>query len=231
MIPLLRKLFCSSLGKKYIMAATGVVMVLFVIGHLVGNLQVFLGQEAINRYGHLLQTNVELLWPVRLVLLSIICLHIWSAASLTRENRAARPVTYAQWEPTAANYASRTMLMSGIIVALFIIYHILHFTVMVQGINFTGKGFQDLMDSEHRHDIYGMLVQGFRQPLVCLIYVVGVGLLCLHLSHGISAMFQSLGWKNRSYGPCLDRAARWGAVVIFLGYISIPLSILLRLIP
>ncbi|MGO8697193.1 MAG: succinate dehydrogenase cytochrome b subunit [Limisphaerales bacterium] len=231
MIPLLRKLFCSSLGKKYIMAATGVVMVLFVIGHLAGNLQVFLGQEAINRYGHLLQTNVELLWPVRLTLLTIICLHIWSAASLTRENRAARPVPYTRWEPTAANYASRTMLMSGIIVALFIIYHLLHFTVMVQGVNLTGKGFEGLMDSEHRHDIYGMLILGFRQPVVCLIYMVGVGLLCLHLSHGISAMFQSLGWKNRSYGPCLDRAARWGSVVIFLGYISIPLSILLRLIP
>jgi succinate dehydrogenase / fumarate reductase cytochrome b subunit len=87
------------------------------------------------------------------------------------------------------------------------------------------------MDSEHRHDIYGMLVLGFRQPIVCLIYLVGVGLLCLHLSHGLSAMFQSLGWKSRAYGPGLDRAARWGAVVIFLGYISIPLSILLRLIP
>ena len=142
MIPLLRKLFCSSLGKKYIMAATGAVMVLFVIGHLVGNLQVFLGQEAINRYGHLLQTNVELLWPVRLTLLGIIVLHVWSAASLTRENRAARPVQYARWEPTAANYASRTMLMSGLIVALFIIYHLLHFTVMVQGVNLTGKGFR-----------------------------------------------------------------------------------------
>ena len=87
------------------------------------------------------------------------------------------------------------------------------------------------MDSEHRHDIYDMIILGFHQPLVCLIYIVGVGLLCLHLSHGISAMFQSLGWKSRAYGPCLDRAARWGAVLIFLGYISIPLSILLRLIP
>lgn len=231
MIALLHRLFCSSLGKKYIMAVTGLVMVLFVIGHLAGNLQIFLGQEAINRYGHLLQTNVELLWPVRLVLLTIIVLHIWSAVSLTRENRAARPTPYERWQPTAANYASRTMFMSGIIVALFIIYHLLHFTVMVPGVNFAHKDFEGLMDAEHRHDIYGMMILGFRQPVVCLIYIIGVGLLCLHLSHGISAMFQSLGWKNRAYGPCLDRAARWGSLAIFLGYVSIPLSILLRLIP
>jgi succinate dehydrogenase / fumarate reductase cytochrome b subunit len=230
MIHLLRHLFCSSLGKKYIMAVTGAIMVLFVIGHLAGNLQIFLGPEAINRYGYFLQTNVELLWPVRLALLAVIVLHIWSASTLTVENRAARPITYEQWHPTAANYASRTMMMSGIIAGVFIIYHLLHFTVMVQGVNFTGASFERLTDAEHRHDIYRMMVLGFQRPIVCFFYMVGVGLLCLHLSHGMSAMFQSLGWKNQGYGPCLDRAARWGAVVIFVGYISIPLSILLRVI-
>ncbi len=139
MTNLLRNLFCSSLGKKYLMAGTGAVLVLFVVGHLAGNLQVFLGPEAINRYGHLLQTNTELLWPVRCILLTIILVHIWSAASLTRENRAARPAAYVEWKPTAASYASRTMLMSGIIVGFFIIYHILHYTVMMQAINLTEK--------------------------------------------------------------------------------------------
>jgi succinate dehydrogenase / fumarate reductase, cytochrome b subunit len=228
MIPLLRHLFCSSIGKKYVMAGTGAVMVLFVLGHMAGNLQIFLGPDALNRYGHFLQSNVEVLWPVRLVLLAVIILHIWSATRLTLENRAARPLAYAQWQPTAASYASRTMMMSGIIVAVFIVYHLLHFTVMVQAVNFTGKEFQTLKDSEQRHDIYRMMVIGFQQPLVSFFYIVGVGLLCLHLSHGMSAMFQSLGWKNRAYGPCLDRAATWGAVVLFLGYVSIPISILLR---
>src|SRR5580698_3269610 len=130
MISFVRNLFCSSLGKKYLMAATGLVMILFVIGHLAGNLQIFLGPEAINRYGDFLQTNVELLWPVRLALIAIILIHIWSATRLTLENRAARPVAYQQWQPTAASYASRTMMYSGVIVAVFIIYHILHFTVM-----------------------------------------------------------------------------------------------------
>lgn len=224
----LRNLFCSSVGKKYLMAGTGAVMVLFVIGHMAGNLQFFLGPEAINRYGHFLQSNVEVLWPVRLALLAVIALHIWSATSLTLENRAARPAAYEQWQPTAASYASRTMMMSGIIVAVFIVYHLLHYTVMVQAVNFAGRDFHTLTDSEHRHDIYRMMVIGFQQPAVSLFYIIGVFLLCLHLSHGMSAMFQSLGWKNQGYGPCLDRAAKWAAALIFLGYVSIPISILLR---
>jgi len=229
----LQNLFGSSLGKKYLMAGTGCLMLLFVIGHLAGNLQVFLGSEAINRYGDFLQSNVELLWPVRIALLCIILIHIWSATKLTLENRAARPVAYQHWEPTAASYASRTMMVSGIIVALFIIYHLLHFTVMVKAVNLTGKDFgarPEFFDEKGRHDIHRMMVVGFSNIWVSLFYIVGVGLLCLHLSHGASAMWQSMGWKKRSYGPFLDRAAKWGSALIFLGYISIPVSILLGLV-
>jgi succinate dehydrogenase / fumarate reductase, cytochrome b subunit len=228
MISLFRNLFCSSLGRKYLMAGTGLLMILFVIGHMAGNLQIFLGPEAINRYGHFLQTNVEVLWPVRIALLTIILVHIWSATKLTIENRAARPIAYQHWEPTAASYASRTMMISGVIVALFIVYHLLHYTAMVQAVNLTGKNFNakpEFFDAEGRHDIYKMMVVGFSQPLVCLFYIVGVGLLCVHLSHGASAMWQSLGWKNRAYGPCLDRAAKFGSALIFLGYVIIPISI------
>jgi succinate dehydrogenase / fumarate reductase cytochrome b subunit len=200
---------------------------LFVLGHLAGNLQIFLGPEAINRYGHFLQTNIELLWPVRLALLAIIAIHIWSATKLTLENRAARPAAYEQWQPATATYASRTMMMSGIIVAVFIIYHLLHYTVMVQAVNLTHQDFHTLIDSENRHDIYKMMIIGFKQWPVSIFYIVGVGLLCLHLSHGLSAMFQSLGWKKHSYGECLDRGAKWMAALIFLGYSSIPVAILL----
>jgi succinate dehydrogenase / fumarate reductase cytochrome b subunit len=166
-------------------------------------------------------------------LLAIIGVHIWSAAKLTRENRAARPAAYEQWEPTAASYASRTMMVSGLIVGVFIVYHLLHYTAMVRAVNLTGKDFDarpEFFDAKGRHDVYHMMVTGFGQPVVSLFYVVGVGLLCLHLSHGISAMFQSLGWKKRSYGACLDRGAKWAAALIFLGYSSIPISIMLRLI-
>ena len=215
------------------MAATGAAMVMFVLGHLVGNLQVFLGPDQINTYGHFLQSNLEIIWPARISLLICITLHIWSAASLTRENAAARPVNYVQWQPTAASYASRTMIMSGLIIGTFIIYHLLHYTVMVTAINFTGTdfaGLQEMHDGKERHDIYKMIVLGFSNLWVSLFYILGVGLLCLHLSHGISAMFQSLGWKKNSYGPCLDAAAKWGSVAIFLGYISIPLAVLLKVI-
>jgi succinate dehydrogenase / fumarate reductase cytochrome b subunit len=122
------------------------------------------------------------------------------------------------------------MLMSGLIVLTFIIYHLLHYTVMVKAINLTGKDFAPLLDSQGRHDIYAMILLGFSQPLVTLFYILGVGLLCLHLSHGVSAMWQSLGWKKNSYAPFLDGLATWGSLAIFLGYISIPLAVLFKLL-
>lgn len=224
---IIANIFGSSLGKKYIMAVTGGVLFLFVIGHLVGNLQIFLGPEAINRYGHFLQSNPELIWPARLFLLLMLGLHIWSAIQVSLENKAARPVAYARYQPVGSTYASRTMLVGGIIVFVFIVYHLLHYTVQVQYINLTGRNFVDFTDPEKRHDIFKMMVVGFSNGWVSGFYLVGVGLLCLHLSHGASSMFQSLGWKNEAYRPFLDKAARVLAVVIFLGYASIPVAILL----
>lgn len=220
-------IFGSSLGKKYIMAISGFVFVLFVIGHLLGNLQVFLGPEAINRYGHFLQSNLEIIWPARIVLLLMLFLHVWSAIKLSTENRAARPVSYTAYQPVGSSYASRTMLMSGIIIFVFIVYHLLHFTVQVRYINLTGQNFVDFTDPEQRHDIFKMMVVGFNNPWVSGFYILGMALLCLHLSHGISSMFQSIGWKNKVYGPCLDKLAKVAAVVIFIGYSSIPVAILL----
>jgi len=225
---MIARLFKSSLGKKYIMAVTGVILFLFVIGHLAGNLQVFLGREAINRYGHFLQSNPELLWPVRLVLLLMVGLHLWSATKLSLENRAARPVAYLQHEPAGATWASRTMLWSGTIILVFVIYHILHFTTQVQYLNLTGQNFVSFLDpATQHHDIFKMMVVGFSNPWVSAFYILGMALLCLHLSHGASSMFQSLGWSDRAIRPCLDCAARLVALLIFLGYSSIPVAILL----
>jgi succinate dehydrogenase / fumarate reductase cytochrome b subunit len=224
---LLTNIFKSSLGRKYVMAVSGLVMFLFVIGHLAGNLQIFLGPEAINRYGHFLQSNPELIWPARLFLLLMLGLHIWAAAQLTRENRAARPDRYAEFRPVGSSYASRTMFMSGLIVLVFIIYHLLHFTVEVQSVNFTGRNFVILEDPQKRHDIFSMMVLGFRNIWVSGFYILGMALLCLHLSHGVSSMFQSIGWKNRAYGPLLDKLARGVALLIFAGYTSIPAAVLL----
>jgi succinate dehydrogenase / fumarate reductase cytochrome b subunit len=209
------------------MAISGCVLFGFVIGHLLGNLQIFLGPEALNRYGHFLQTTPELIWPARIVLLALAALHIASAIALTKQNRAARPVGYGDCKVVAASYASRTMFMSGLIVLAFIIYHLLHFTAQTPDVNFTGQDFKTLHDEQGRHDIYRMMILGYKQPLVSLFYVIGVGLLCLHLSHGVSSMFQSMGWKNKSYGAFLDKFAIVVSVMIFLGYISIPAAVLI----
>ena len=224
---LIQNIFKSSLGKKYVMAVSGLILLLFVLGHLAGNLQIFLGPEALNKYGHFLQSNPELIWPARLVLLLMLALHIWAAIKLSLENKAARPQGYAEFRPIGSSYASRTMLMSGLIVFVFVIYHLLHFTAQVQYVNFTGQSFVTFEDPQKRHDIYKMMVVGFSNLWVSGFYILGMALLCLHLSHGASAMFQSIGWKNRGYTPVLDRVARIGALLVFIGYSSIPLAILL----
>lgn len=224
---LVNRVWASSLGKKYLMALSGCALFLFVVAHMVGNLQIFLGPEAINRYGHFLQTTPEILWPARLGLLALVALHIITAVRIWLENRAARPVAYAAYTPVEASYASRTMIYSGFIVAAFIIYHLLHFTAQCTAVNLTGQDFAQFHDSEHRHDVFRMMVVGFSQPMVSAFYVLGIALLCFHLRHGVQAWFQSLGLRNDAWCHAIDRFALGAAVVIFVGDCSIPLSILL----
>lgn len=224
---LLTNLFKSSLGRKFIMAGSGGVLFLFVVGHMVGNLQIFLPPEAINRYAHFLQSLGELLWGIRLFMLAMVVLHIWSAVALTLENRAARPEPYGGGHaPFAASLASRTMLGTGLVVAVFIVYHLLHFTVRVEGINGTAIPIGQLKDPLTGHsDCYAMMVAGFSVVPVSLFYLVGVGLLCFHLSHGIQAMFQSLGLRNAAYADTVAKASKIIALGLFLGYASIPTSV------
>jgi succinate dehydrogenase / fumarate reductase cytochrome b subunit len=208
------------------MAITGLAMFGFVVAHMLGNLQIFLGPEAINDYGYFLQTKPELLWPARIGLLIMVLLHIWAAIRLSAENRAARPKGYGEYKIVAASFASRTMLASGVILLAFIIYHLLHFTVQVPAVNMTGKSFLTLEDAKHHHDIYQMMVLGFRQPIISIFYIISMALLSLHLSHGVASMFQSLGWKNRKYGKLIDRFALLSAGVLIIGYSAIPLAVL-----
>lgn len=220
---LLTRIWRSSLGKKYIMALTGLALFLYVVAHMIGNLQVFLGREALNRYAEFLQSTPEILWPVRLGLLVVVGLHITAAISLQMQNLSGRPRPYeGRPAPLDASLASRTMIWSGAIVAAFIVYHLLHFTLgAVQPEYFT------LKDAAGRHDVFSMVVKGFQAPLVSGFYVLGMALLCVHLSHGVSAMFQSLGIRNHAYDKLIARFARVAAVVIFIGNSSMPLAILL----
>ena len=224
---LLQQIWRSSLGKKYLMALSGAGLFLFVIGHLVGNLQFFLEPAAINRYGHFLKSTPEILWPARLGLLALIGLHILSALSLSAANRAARPQAYAsKVSPKDASLGSRTMLMSGVIIASFIVYHLLHFTAQVPQINFTGTDFDQLYEpNTGGSDIFAMIVCGFSVWYVALFYLIAMGLLCLHLGHGVAAMFQSLGLRNHTWAPRIALFARVASVAIFIGYASIPVSV------
>ena len=218
---ILLRLFTSSLGKKFLMALTGAGLLLFVIGHLVGNLQIFLGPESINRYGHFLQTTPEILWPSRIGLLVFVIIHIWTSISLTLENRAARATRYEVKELVAASTASRTMIWSGLVIFAFVCFHLAHYTLLV-----VHPEYRNLTDAQGRHDVYQMLVRGFSSYWVSGFYVLSIGLLCIHLSHGTSAMFQSLGLKNAEYADVIDRLAKVAAILIFLGYISIPVGVL-----
>ena len=211
------------------MGISGFALVGFIVLHLMGNLQIFVGPYWINTYGQFLHERHEVLWPARIVLLTMVVLHIWSAFKLRAENLAARPVGYANNPPSfAASYASRTLMMSGLIVAAFVIYHVMHYAIEVQAVNFLGIDFSDLRDSEGRPDLYLMLLLGFSRWPIAVFYIFAVGLLCLHLSHGMRAMFQSVGWKwtfgGVSHLP--DRIARWFALILFILYISIPIAVM-----
>ena len=227
------RLWRSSLGKKYLMAISGLALWGFVLGHLAGNLQVFAGPDRLNAYAAFLKSQAGLLWGARIGLLAMVGLHIAAAVTLSAKNKAARPIPYENGvAPQDASYASRTMLMSGLIIAAFIVYHLLHYTLLVPKINLTGVDFsslhQPLKDGSERPDVYRMLVLGFRQPIVSGFYLLAVGLLCLHLSHGLSATFQSLG-ITRFTREGRDHFAKKVGILIFIGYASIPLAVLFGL--
>jgi len=216
----------SSIGKKMIVAVTGVILLLFVVGHLLGNLQIFLGPDWINGYSQHLRDLGPLLWAIRIFLLAAVTIHIYATIQLAIENRRARPEPYIDKEHVKATFASRHMVMSGLIVLAFIIYHIAHFTVRV-----TDPRFALLKaDPLNHYDVYSMMVYGFQSYLVSGFYVLGLFLLALHLSHGSSSFFQSLGLNDRKLTPRLVLGGRIFAWLLFAGYTSIPIAILLGLI-
>ena len=201
-------------GKKAIMAVTGVVLFGFIVGHLLGNLQIFLGRDAFNRYAETLHSMPALLWGTRVVVGLSVLLHIWSTIQLAGRKSTARPVAYQKYTPQASSYASRTMYMSGPIMAAFIIYHLMQFTFGTGGTEF------------HAYDPYGNVVAGFKVLPIALSYVIAMLLLCAHLSHGLWSFTQSLGFNHPAYTPKIQAAAVAIAGLIFLGFASIPVAVL-----
>ena len=208
------------------MAITGAGLFAFVIIHMLGNLQVFSGAEALNEYAHLLKSKPPLLWGARLGLLTIALLHIITAIQLVLRNRRARPVSYDNGKPPVASaLSSRTAAISGTIILAFIIYHLLHFTVGV-----TNPDLLTLRDPAGNHDVFQMVVQSFSNPIISVVYLISMALLCLHLSHGIGSMFQSLGIKNGAYDQAIRISAKVGAAAIFVGNCAIVISVMTGLV-
>jgi succinate dehydrogenase / fumarate reductase cytochrome b subunit len=217
-----------SLVKKYLMAATGLVLVLFVLGHMLGNLQVFAGSPGpINRYANFLKSLGELLWLVRLILLACVIVHIWMAVLLTMENRRARGPGYVKDATVQATYASRTMIWSGAIVLAFILFHLAQYTLQLTNPIYTSLEYVE--NGRRMHDVYAMVLVGFSDPAVAAFYLVAIGLLCLHLSHGVSSMFQSLGLRNQKWRDWLNNAALAFGLLIFAGFVSVPIAVQLSL--
>jgi succinate dehydrogenase / fumarate reductase cytochrome b subunit len=216
----------SSVGRKIIVALTGVILILFVVGHLLGNLQIFLGPEWINSYSQHLRDLGPLLWLIRIVLLATVILHIYFTILLAIENRRARPQRYRDRDYVKASWASRHMAVSGLVVLAFIVFHLLHFTAR----KFNPQFPLLQLDPLNRYDVYSMMVYGFQNIYVSIFYIVGLFLLTLHLTHGSSSFFQSLGLNNKKLTPRLALGGRIFAWLLFLGYTSIPVAVLLDFI-
>jgi succinate dehydrogenase / fumarate reductase cytochrome b subunit len=214
----------TSLGKKFIMAITGLLMVLFVVAHMLGNMSIFGGENGLNAYAEHLRAFPPALWAFRAVMVGAFLVHIWMGLSLYLENKAARPVQYAKKVNDKTTFSAQTMIWTGLILGAFIVYHLLHFTLhAVPGV-VTGE------DAEGRFNVFAMVVDAFRNFPITLVYVAAMVVLLLHLRHGIQSFFQSLGLTNDSTQPKLVTGGRWVAGVVAIGFLAIPVLIFFKAI-
>jgi succinate dehydrogenase / fumarate reductase cytochrome b subunit len=221
----------SNIFQKWLMALTGLLLVGFLLGHLSGNLLVFLGKEDINSYAHGLHTmgHGMVIWIVRLGLLSMFVLHVVAAITLSRRNRAARPTSYAKVTPRRSTIASRSMLYSGLLLLTYVLYHLAHFTWgVVHAENYVGQpGWQyTLADGTVVADVYRMVVASFQIPLVAVLYVLAMVMVGLHLNHAIASAFQTMGVTNKRIVPAIRSIGPLLSFIIAAGFSAVPLAIL-----
>jgi succinate dehydrogenase / fumarate reductase, cytochrome b subunit len=239
--PFLWALVDSSVGAKILVALTGLGLVTFTIFHMIGNLKVFSGPDAINAYAAFLKHDLGLLlWLARAGLLAIFVLHLALAIRLTLRSRAARPIGYAYPDSAQATVSSRTMIWSGAGVGLFVVFHLAHYTfAWVHGAEVqnpaTGqwewKNYLELTDAKGRHDVYSMMVAGFTTPWLCVLYIVAQFALFAHLLHGIQSSFQTLGLKNGRFRWAIHLLGFATAKVILVGNLFIVIGVWAGLTP
>jgi succinate dehydrogenase / fumarate reductase cytochrome b subunit len=208
----------STIGKKAIMAVSGLILFGFLIAHMLGNLQVFLGREVMNRYAETLHGNPALLWTARSILLVSVVLHIWSSFQLAMMKKEARPVAYVKRANVVSSWASRSMMLSGPVIAAFVIFHILHLT--------TGTIHPQFIELQ----AYENVVTGFMVAPMALAYIGAMILVGFHLSHGVWSMFQSMGLSHPRYTPMIKKFAAVVSWALIAGFIAVPIAVLLGLV-
>lgn len=214
----------SSVGAKHVMAVTGLMLTVFVFIHMVGNLAIFAGRDALNSYAATLQSAGLLLWVARLGLLAAVIAHVVIALRLAAHNKAARPVKYQVYRPIQSAPYARAMAWTGLLTLAFIVYHLLHFTFGQLSPD-TFHLTETLPDGTVRHDVYGMVIAGFAEPAIAISYVIAMALLALHLAHGVSSMFQSLGLKHPKYNNIIRSAGPAYAVLVLIGNCAMPIAV------
>lgn len=212
--------FESSLGRKYVMALTGAGMSAFLVGHMSGNLLIFLGPDVLNAYAAALKANLPLLWGTRIILLVCLVFHVMAAISLSLENRRARGHGYSKYKALHTTPPARHMFFSGGILLIFIGFHLAEFTLL-----WIHPEFAEYTDFQGRHDVYRMMVDEFREPLVAYGYIVAMVLLAGHLFHGLSSLFQSLGIRDSRLSFIMEKALPALAFILSIGFVAIPLSV------
>jgi len=231
----------SSILSKVVMAVTGFMLVGYIVVHTAGNLLIYAGKDEINQYSQFLHSLGPLLWIFRIVLLVALILHIWTSVKLKFDNLDAKPRKYAIRKYVKAKLTSRTMIWTGILIFCFVTYHVAHLTLHL---TYPGEVnpqvyiphntvvSQDVSNCIHfqRTDVFSMLVLGFKEWYISLIYIIGIIIVSFHLNHAIQSMFQTLGLNSPSYFPCIQKTSVWLSIIIALCLISIPVTIMLGLV-
>ena len=223
------ELLKSSVGRKILMSITGQLLIIFVIIHMLGNSSIFFGPNGINAYAKHLHDLPPLVWAFRLVMLCAVGVHILFGIQVTLENNVANPKGYAIKNNVKASFASENMIWTGLLLAAFVIYHLLHFTMHVTNPEISA-GVGSNFDALQRPDVFKMVVLSFQQAVISLLYAAAMVTLFLHLSHGIPSFLQTMGWNNDKTIPVFGAGGKVISAILMIGYVSIPFVILTGLL-
>lgn len=215
----IKDFYSHIVGKKVLMACTGSFLVLFIIVHLLGNSSIYIGPDGINAYTKQLHSTPALVWLFRLVMAALFTLHIIIGIQLYMQNSDSKPIKYSVKKSLKATFSSKNMIWTGMAIAAFLTYHLLHFTFRITGAEPLG------IDAVGRPDVYSMVLLGLKDVPSAIVYIFGLTALLLHILHGIQSLFQTTGLSSENMQPCIIKASKTAAFAIFIAYLAIPVVI------